>query len=127
LGYSWPASPCKASPPQQLLARFGGNHRLRVGYQAEEVMGNLPEAVAAFLTRTALVKRFCAPLGDALLADSPWPDFSHTSIAQLETQNLFIMPLDDEGNWYRYHDLFRDFLLNRLKRQQGPEGLAWLH
>ena len=42
-------------------------------------------------------------------------------------QNLFLMPLDDEGIWYRYHDLFRDFLLNRLKQQQGSEGLARLH
>lgn len=66
--------------PEKILTRFGGNHRLLVGYLAEEVMADLPEAVAAFLTRTALVERFCAPLGDALLADSPWPASSHTSL-----------------------------------------------
>jgi LuxR family maltose regulon positive regulatory protein len=112
----------QSQSPQQLLAGFGGNHRLLVAYLAEEVMADLPEAVVAFLTRTALVERFCAPLGDALLAESPWPTSSHTSIAQLEAQNLFVMPLDGEGHWYRYHDLFRDFLLNRLKHQQASSS-----
>ncbi len=53
--------------PDELLTRFGGSHRLLVGYLAEEVMAGLPATVTAFLTRTALVNRFCAPLGNALL------------------------------------------------------------
>ena len=90
-------------------------------------MAGLPEVVTEFLTRTALVDRFCAPLGDALLVDSPWPASGQTTIARLEAQNLFVVPLDDEGIWFRYHDLFRDFLLNRLKKAQGQTGLAELH
>ena len=111
--------------PDQFLAHFSGSHRLLAGYLVEEVMAGLPKAVAEFLTRTAVVDRFCAPLGDALLAGSPWPDSSQATIAQLEAQNIFIIPLDDEGTWYRYHDLFRDFLLHRLKQDQT--GLARLH
>jgi LuxR family maltose regulon positive regulatory protein len=117
----------RSQSPAQFLARFGGNHRLLVGYLVEEVMAGLPADVAEFLTRTALVDRFCAPLGDALLADSLWPDTSQTTIAHLEAQNLFIVPLDDQGTWFRYHDLFRDFLLHQLKQEQDQAGLAGLH
>lgn len=117
----------QSQSPHQFLARFGGSHRLLTGYLVEEVMSGLPETVTMFLTRTALPDRFCAPLGDVLLADSLWPDTSQATMAQLEAQNLFIIPLDDEGTWFRYHDLFRDFLLNRLKKEQGQEGLAQLH
>lgn len=114
-------------PPAQLMARFGGNHRLLAGYLVEEVMADLPEDVIEFLTRTALVTRFCAALGDALLADSPWPASSQATIARLEAQNMFIIPLDDEGTWYRYHDLFRDFLLHRLKAEKDQSGTNHLH
>ena len=117
----------QSQTPTQLLTRFGGNHRLLAGYLVEEVMAGLPEDVIEFLTRTAVVDRFCAPLGDALLAGSPWPASGQTTIAQLEAQNLFIVPLDDEGVWFRYHDLFRDFLLNRLNKEQSQTGLAELH
>jgi LuxR family transcriptional regulator, maltose regulon positive regulatory protein len=117
----------QSQTPYQVLARFSGNHRLLAGYLVEEVTADLPEEVAAFLTRSALVERFCAPLGDALLVDSPWAASSQTIIARLEAQNLFVIPLDDEGTWYRYHDLFRDFLLHRLKNEQRPDVLAKLH
>jgi len=117
----------RRQPPDRLLARFGGSHRLLVGYLVEEVMNGLPQVVIEFLTRTALVKQFCAPLGNALMAGSAWPGSSHTTIEQLAEQNLFVIPLDDEGNWYRYHDLFHDFLLHRLKNEKGEEELARLN
>ena len=79
------------------------------------------------MTRTALVDRFCAPLGEALLAGDSWSGSGQATIARLEAENLFIISLDDEGRWYRYHELFRDFLLHRLQQEQGPAGLARLH
>lgn len=113
--------------PQDVVAHFGGGNRLLIGYLVEEVMAGLPKPVAEFLTRTALLDRFCAPLADALLADSPWPGTSQATIAELEARNLFVILLDDEGNWYRYHDLFRDFLLHRLTHERSPEAVAHLH
>ena len=113
--------------PVQFQAHFGGSDRLLAGYLVEEVIAGLPQAVTEFLTRTALVDRFCAPLGDALMADSAWPASSRRLIEQVQAQNLFVVSLDDEGRWYRYHDLFRDFLLRRLKNEQDEAGLAELH
>lgn len=117
----------KNQSPDQFLAHFSGDHRLLTVYLVEEVMAGLPAAMREFLTRTALTTRFCAPLGDALLADTPWKESSQTIIAQLEAYNLFITPLDDTGNWYRYHDLFREFLLHQLKNAQGVVGTRILH
>lgn len=113
--------------PRQFLDHFRGNDRLLVGYLVEEVMEHLAEPVRDFLLRTAIVDRFTAPLADALLA-TPQPAVSSQAlIAQLEAQNLFIIPLDQVGEWMRYHDLFRDFLRHELKRAASPAHLAWLH
>ncbi len=113
--------------PHQFLGHFRGNDRLLVGYLVEEVMEDLDEPVRTFLLRTAIVDRFCAPLADALLADGPPTPPSQTLLAQLEAQNLFVIPLDQTGDWVRYHDLFRDFLRHQLKRSEPPEKLARLH
>jgi LuxR family maltose regulon positive regulatory protein len=127
IGLQLAAISLQSQTSEQLLAHFGGSHRLLAGYLVEEVMGTLAEAVTAFLTRTALLDRFCAPLGDALLAGSPWPSSSQATMAWLEEQNLFVISIDDQDSWFRYHDLFRDFLLHRLKTDQGRAGLAELH
>jgi LuxR family transcriptional regulator, maltose regulon positive regulatory protein len=113
--------------PHRFLSQFHGNDRLLVGYLVEEVMERLAEPLRNFLLYTALVDRFCAPLADVLLADCQPPGSSQTLIAQLEAQNLFIIPLDQGGEWMRYHDLFRDFLRHQLKRVASPATLAHLH
>jgi LuxR family maltose regulon positive regulatory protein len=117
----------QSQEPRQFVAHFRGSDQLLVGYLVEEVMAQLPATVQEFLQRTALPDRFCAPLADALLADSATPLASQTLIAQLVDQNLFLIPLDQQGDWYRYHDLFRDFLRHLLKRNWGQGELARLH
>lgn len=110
-----------------LLLHFHGNDRLLVGYFIEEVMENLPETLQRFLLQIALVDRFCAPLADALLGDNtPWIS-SQALIAQMEEMNLFVVALDEERYWYRFHDLFREFLLFGLRRQWSPSEVACLH
>lgn len=111
----------------QFLGQFRGNDRLLVGYLVEEVMEHLTAPLRAFLLSTAIVDRFCAPLADALLADDPPTVASQVLIAQVEAQNLFVIPLDPSGEWVRYHDLFRDFLRHQLKRAEPPEKLTRLH
>jgi len=113
--------------PAQFLRHFHGNDRLLVGYLAEEVMAHLSEAMRDFLLHTALVDRFCAPLADALLADRPPAISSQAMISEMEERNLFIIPLDQRGEWVRYHDLFRDFLCHQLRRSESPARLARLH
>jgi LuxR family maltose regulon positive regulatory protein len=113
--------------PRQFLERFHGSDQLLAGYLMEEVLARRPRAVREFLLRTAIVDRFCPPLADVLLADSRTPSSSRATMAHLEARNLFVIPLDDEGTWYRYHDLFRDFLLQRLKHLWDEADLARLH
>lgn len=109
------------------LARFHGSDRLLVGYLVEEVMVNLPEVLQEFLLRMSLMDRFCAPLADALVADDDPSSPSSALIARLEEMNLFIVSLDEGRYWYRFHDLFRDFLLFQLRQQQPQRELAQLH
>ena len=98
-----------------------------------------PAAVQAFLLQTSILDRFCASLCDAVLDggrstkdDLPSStDHRHLSqsqaiLEQLERANLFLVPLDDERRWYRYHHLFADFLQQRL-RQRETEKIPELH
>lgn len=93
---------------------------LLVDYLAEEVLASLDEALQQFLLRMALVRRFSLDLCRHL---APVPEAPQTQdyVKALREQNLFLIPLDERGNWFRFHDLFRENLLNiarqRLKQQ----------
>ncbi len=104
------------------IASFGGSHRYLVEYLLEEVVQRQPAEVQAFLLSTSILERMCAPLCDAILGGS----HSGVILEQLDQANLFVVALDDQGYWYRYHHLFRDFLQNRLLKSQ-PQRLAALH
>jgi len=90
---------------------FSGSHRLVLDYLVEEVLERQPEEVQAFLLGTSLLERMCAPLCDALLERTD----SQALLEQLERDNLFLVPLDDERRWYRYHHLFADLLRRRTE------------
>lgn len=91
-------------------------------YLMEEVVNHLPEDLQSFLLYTALLERFSAPLCDAIL---PAHD-SANQIGRLEQANLFIAALDEQGIWFRYHHLLRDFLRTWLERTQ-PNRAKILH
>jgi len=94
------------------IKSFTGSHRFVLDYLIEEVFQQLPERVQAFLLRTSILDRMCGSLCDAVLLD---PSTSGQKILeQLERANLFIVPLDNERHWYRYHHLFGDLLRQRL-------------
>ncbi|MGD8596972.1 MAG: LuxR C-terminal-related transcriptional regulator [Anaerolineae bacterium] len=109
---------------------FTGSHRFVLDYLIEEVLERQPESVQMFLLQTAILDRLTGSLCDAVCfgATEP-PAGQHDGQAILETldrANLFIVPLDDERHWYRYHHLFGDLLRRRL-RQVHPEWIATLH
>jgi len=106
------------------IEQFSGRHRFILDYLIEEVLQQQDPEIQHFLLQTAVLDRLCAPLCDALLQTSQSP--SQHILTQLETDNLFIIPLDDERHWYRYHHLFADLLRNRLE-QQHPETISDLH
>jgi LuxR family maltose regulon positive regulatory protein len=104
------------------IAAFTGSHHYIVDYLAEEVLSRQPEGVRDFLVKTSVLKRFTAPLCNALLGNAD----GESILRQLEHQNLFVIPLDAEHRWYRYHYLFADLLRSRLYHS-CPELVPGLH
>ena len=91
----------------------GGGHRLVSEYVEAEFLARISRRQRVFLTRTAVLERMCGPLCEAVL-DRPG---SAASLADLARSNLLLVPLDQRGQWFRYHHLFRDMLLAQLERQ----------
>lgn len=94
------------------ITSFTGSHHFVLDYLVEEVLGQQSEAVQTFLLRTSILDRFCAPLCDAVLLDSSHA--GQATLEYLERANLFIISLDNERCWYRYHHLFAHLLRLRL-------------
>ena len=106
---------------------FRGSNRLIVDYLLEEVLLAQPKSVQQFLLKTSILDRLTGPLCDALLQNESHPPDSQMMLENLEQQNLFVIPLDDQRHWYRYHRLFADLLRYRLKGQSDSTSLANLH
>ncbi len=107
------------------IKSFTGSHRFVLDYLLEEVLHRQSESVQTFLLRTSTLERMCGPLCDAVLRDSSAP--GQSTLENLERANLFIIPLDSERRWYRYHHLFGDLLRQRLGRSLTPEAIAEDH
>ncbi|MGE5221450.1 MAG: LuxR C-terminal-related transcriptional regulator [Omnitrophica WOR_2 bacterium] len=105
------------------LSTFTGSHRYLVDYLFEEVFNRQEEEIQAFLLSTSVLERLCAPLCDAISGSF---QSSEAILAKLERSNLFLVPLDDQRSWYRYHHLFREFLETRLNKTR-PERQNELH
>jgi LuxR family maltose regulon positive regulatory protein len=109
----------------QFVAAFTGSDRYILDYLMEEVLRRESEDVQAFLLQTSIFNRLCGPLCDAVLGgEAPTP--SQEVLEHLESANLFILPLDSERRWYRYHRLFADLLRQRLQRLH-PGRVSILH
>ncbi len=104
---------------------FSGSHRFVLDYLVEEVLHQKPAGVQDFLLRTAILDRLCGPLCDAVMQDAAAA--GQETLAALERANLFIVPLDDERRWYRYHHLFGELLRQRLHQQLPADAVAGLH
>jgi LuxR family maltose regulon positive regulatory protein len=104
------------------IEAFTGSNRYVLDYLVEEVVNQQPEGVRSFLLETSVLGRMCGPLCDAVTGR---PD-GQATLERLEHANLFVVPLDDERRWYRYHHLFADVLYVRL-REAGVERPSELH
>lgn len=96
------------------IESFAGSHHFVLDYLLEEVLQRQSEPVQTFLLRTSVLDRLCGPLCDAVLLEASAS--GQETLEYLERANLFIVPLDTERRWYRYHHLFADLL--RQRRQQ---------
>jgi LuxR family transcriptional regulator, maltose regulon positive regulatory protein len=104
------------------IAAFTGSHRFVVDYLIEEVLERAPHNVREFLSQTAILDRLSGPLCDLVTGQTG----SGEILESLERANLFVVPLDDQRQWYRYHHLFADVLRARLLAQ-GPDQVSALH
>lgn len=111
------------SEVQQFLVEFSGSHRHIVDYLVEEVLARQLQAVQSFLLRTSILDRLTGPLCDAVIGRTR----SDALLEHLEHANLFLIPLDERRQWYRYHHLFAEVLRARLLREAGTAGLAALY
>lgn len=123
---------------RSFIDNFSGTHRYILDYLLEEVLANQTPEIQRFLLFTSILERLTAPLCDVILKD-PTGDSSivltpsFVILDDLERANLFLVPLDDERRWYRYHHLFADLLRARLDqsypglaRQLHARAAAWL-
>jgi LuxR family transcriptional regulator, maltose regulon positive regulatory protein len=104
------------------IQSFTGSHRFVLDYLVEEVLHQQPQSIQTFLLHTAILDRLCGSLCDAVLQDSTAS--GQETLAYLERANLFLIPLDDERRWYRYHHLFADLLRQRLHQERETEITA---
>jgi LuxR family maltose regulon positive regulatory protein len=110
------------SDTASFIQAFTGSHRFVLDYLVEEVLKHQPEPVHSFLLQTSILDRLCAPLCNAVTER----EVSKEMLDVLERSNLFLIPLDDHRQWYRYHHLFAEVLQARLLDEQ-PDQLFSLH
>ncbi len=112
------------------IQAFAGDNRYIVDYLVDEVLLRQPEHVRRFLLQTSILDRLSGPLCDAVRfagANMPPGEIDGSVLLErLERGNLFVVPLDDKRQWYRYHHLFADVLQAHLMREQ-PDRMAVLH
>ena len=104
----------EGGPVTSAADSFGGGDRLVSEYIQSEVLARLSSRQRVFLTRTAVLERLCGPLCEAVL-DQPG---AAAILAALARSNLLLVRLDPDGEWYRYHHLFRGMLLAELRRRE---------
>lgn len=105
-----------------LIDSLTGSHRNILDYLAEEVLNRQPEPVRSFLLDTSILGRLSGPLCDVVTAGTD----GRETLEMLERENLFLIPLDDDREWYRYHHLFGEFLRTFI-RDADRDHLAELH
>lgn len=122
----WPAgvqlAAMIARDAQQDDWTVSGDDRYVADYLYRESLSQQDQTTQRFLRRTAVLDRLHAPLCDVLLAESGGQD----RLQALEASNSFLIPLDRRREWYRYHSLFREFLLGELHRVE-PDAVMGLH
>lgn len=99
----------KSTNPSEAISAFAGSNRYVADYLTDEVLSRQTESLRQFLLNTSILERFNAALCDHVMQS----DRSESMLAELERANLFIIPLDPDSNWFRYHHLFAELLKRR--------------
>ncbi len=102
------------------IKSFTGSHHFVLDYLVEEVLQRQSESVQTFLLSTSILDRLCGPLCDAVMGEPV--TFGQAILEYSEHANLFIVPLDNERRWYRYHHLFAELLRQRLHQNLAGDA-----
>ncbi len=105
------------------IASLSGSHRYILSYLTEQVLSRQPEEITSFLLQTSILDKLSGGLCDAVTERSDCGSL----LERLFAANLFLVPLDDEQQWYRYHHLFADLLANRLRQTLPANAIQGLH
>lgn len=108
--------------PAEFIVSFAGDHHYVLDYLGDEILDRQPESIEQFLLQTSLLERLNAELCDTVTDTAE----SRTVLEHLERHHFFVVALDDQRQWYRYHRLFADFLQHRL-RLKYPGRVKELH
>jgi LuxR family maltose regulon positive regulatory protein len=108
--------------PAAYIQKISGEHRHLTDYFTQEILAQQPPQIRDFLLQTAILDRCCTSLCQAITGDLDSPAI----IDYLLDNNLFLIPLDDDRTWFRYHNLFADHLRQRLIQEQG-ENISHLY
>lgn len=123
VGLNLAALSLKGQPASEtIIERFTGSNKFILDYLTEEVLEVLPEAQRQFLLRTSILDRFCPALCGAVTGNPA----SQEVLDELHSENLFLIPLDASGTWFRYHHLFAEVLYALLVRDH-PDEIGALH
>ncbi len=109
--------------PTEFIRDFSGSNRFVLDYLVEEVLKRQPARIQSFLLQTSILDKLNGQLCDELMSDD-WSQSGESSqgvLEDLERSNLFVLPLDDSRQWYRYHHLFADLLRSRLAQSRAIE------
>ena len=109
----------------EFIRSFSGANQFVLDYLLEEVLHKQSEALQGFLLSTSILNRLNGSLCDALFQGENIS--AQEMLETLERDNLFVIPLDNERRWYRYHHLFRDLLRQRLSQKHGKDEIAEMH
>jgi LuxR family transcriptional regulator, maltose regulon positive regulatory protein len=109
-------------PDSERIPRVSGRQRFIADYLAKDVLNQIQSDLREFLLRTSLLSNLCGPLCDAVTGQKK----GQAMLEAVERENLFITPLDDRREWYRYHHLFAEFLQGELARH-FPDEVTGLH
>jgi LuxR family maltose regulon positive regulatory protein len=113
--------------PHQFISAFTGSHTYIMDYLTEEVLSKQTRRYREFLLRTSILDRMCGELCNGIdPPEMPSEDDGQAILANLAQSNAFIIPLDHERHWFRYHHLFADLLRRRLEFE-NPKHVAELH
>ena len=116
---------CAGASPSEFIQAFTGDDRFIMDYLLDEVLCRQPQEVQDFLLQTSVLERFNAALCEDVMLESKENSVGiNAQLSYLERSNLFLIPLDNRRQWFRYHHLFAELLRYRLKSIYGAAFVA---